>query len=40
MQVKSEHSEVEAVFLPLLLFILADTGFSEPALAEAPVFSP
>lgn len=40
MQVKSEHSEVEALFLPLLLFPLADVGFSEPALAEAPMSSP
>lgn len=37
MEVEGKCSEVEAVFLPLLLFELADVGFSELVLAEVPV---
>lgn len=40
MEVKSEHSEVEDVFLPLLYFPLADAGLSETAIAEVPAFAP
>lgn len=39
MEVKSEHSEVDTVFLSFLLFPLADVGFSETALAEVPALS-
>lgn len=40
MEVKCGHSEVEAVFLPFLLFPLADVSFSETPLAEVPAFNP